>query len=77
MVMLLARAVFRFAGVPVDEAELPERAATLATLHESVADAGFGHLRAPRARRVSDRWAASLIEAVRDVAPRPARRVSA
>lgn len=66
LVTLLARVAFRFAGVPVDEAELPGRATTLATLYESVAEVGFGHLRARRARSVSDRWAAGLVEAVRE-----------
>jgi len=66
LVTSLARIVFRWAGVPVEEAELAERATTLATLYEDVAEFGWRHLRARLARRDSNRWAAALVESVRD-----------
>lgn len=63
---LLARSVFAWAGVPVDEDELRQRTRQLAGLFEHAGTLGPRHWKARFDRWRGDRWAGELIEAVRE-----------
>lgn len=62
---LLARSVIAWAGVPVDEDELPRRTDQIASLFEHAGTLGPQHWKARVDRWLGDRWAGSLVEAVR------------
>jgi fatty-acid peroxygenase len=62
---VLARAVAGWAGIPVDDAEVPGLAADLVALVDGFASAGPRHWRARRARGRRERWLADLVERVR------------
>ncbi|MDW3215682.1 MAG: cytochrome P450 [Ilumatobacteraceae bacterium] len=63
---LLCRAVFDWAGVPIDDDEVPHRTDQLHHLIDSAARIGPSHWRGRRARTQIDRWAEGLIGAVRN-----------
>lgn len=65
------RAVCAWAGVPLAEAERAERTRQLTALFDA-AGSPSGHWASRRARRRSERWAASLVESVRARRWRPA-----
>lgn len=69
---IIARAVCRWAGVPVDVAEMAPRARDLALLFEGVIPTGPKHLKARLARGRLERWAGRLIDAIRDGRLQPA-----
>jgi fatty-acid peroxygenase len=62
---LLTKAVCEWAGVPLPEEEVENRARQLTALFDDAADIGLGHLRSRAARRATDRWAADVIEQIR------------
>lgn len=62
---LLCRAICRWAGVPLDESEVPHRTRLLVDMVEGAASPGPRYLRAYRARAEADRWAADLVSSVR------------
>jgi fatty-acid peroxygenase len=63
--LVIARAVTRWAGIPVSEEELPALAADLVAMVDGFATLGPRHWRALAARRRRERWLAGLIEGVR------------
>jgi fatty-acid peroxygenase len=62
---IFSAAVHRWAGVPLAEADNPERAASLRALYEGPAAPGIRHWRARRERRRLESEMADLVEAVR------------
>jgi len=70
---VIARAVCRWAGVPVDVGEMPRRAHDLALLFEGVIPTGPKHVQARLARGRLERWVKQLIGAVRDGRLQPAK----
>lgn len=69
---VIARAVCRWAGVPVEVGGMPRRARDLALLFEGVIPTGLKHVEARLARRRLERWAGNLIGSVRNGRFRPA-----
>lgn len=63
---VLARAVCRWAGVPLDEADARRRTDELVLLFDGAASGLRRHVEARRARRSAERWLATLIRAVRE-----------
>ena len=63
--LVIARAVTRWTGVPVTEAEMPDLARDLVALVDGFATMGPRHWRALAARRRRERWLARKIEGVR------------
>ncbi len=63
---IFSAAVHRWAGVPLDEADNPRRAAALRALYDGPLVPGPRHVRARRERRRLNSEMAELIEAVRD-----------
>lgn len=63
---IITRAVTRWAGVPVDDAEVPALAADLVALVDGFGTPGPRHWRARAARRRREAWLGDLITAVRD-----------
>lgn len=63
---MLTRAVLDWAGVPADEAEIPDRARQLASLFEHAGSLGPMHWKSRIDRWRGDRWAGELVEAVRE-----------
>jgi fatty-acid peroxygenase len=70
-VQVLAASVLPWAGVPVRAAELPRRAAQLATVLDGFAAPGPAYVRAVRARLQVGRWARDLIRRTRRGALHP------
>lgn len=68
---LLTRSVLPWAGVPVDEADVPTRERQLSSLFEAAGSVGPSHWRGRVDRWLADRWAGNLVQAVRsgDVEP--------
>lgn len=66
---VIARAVTRWAGIPLADEEVPGLAADLVAMVDGFATAGPRHWRALAARRRRERWLARLIEGD---APKPA-----
>ncbi len=64
--LVIARAVTRWAGIPVREDEVPALAADLVAMVDGFATPGPRHWRALAARRRRERWLARIIEGVRD-----------
>jgi fatty-acid peroxygenase len=62
---ILARAVCRWAGVPVSESDVAGVAADLVAMVDGFATAGPRHWRARQARRRRQAWLAALVEQVR------------
>jgi fatty-acid peroxygenase len=62
---VLTRAVCGWAGIPVDDAEVPALARDLTALVDGFGSGGGRHLRARRARGRRERELAGLVEAVR------------
>jgi fatty-acid peroxygenase len=62
---ILYRAVFAWAGLPVDEAEVGPRSREYGAMFEYPGSLGINYLRARRARRSADRWHSRLIEQIR------------
>ncbi|WP_041833247.1 cytochrome P450 [Actinoplanes sp. N902-109] len=62
---VIARGVTRWAGVPVEDREIPGLAADLVAMVDGFATVGPRHWRALRARHRRERWLAGLIEDVR------------
>ncbi|GAA3949636.1 fatty-acid peroxygenase [Amorphoplanes auranticolor] len=63
--LVIARAVTRWAGIPVTDDELPKLAADLVAMVDGFATPGPRHWRALAARRRRERWLAAKIEGVR------------
>jgi fatty-acid peroxygenase len=63
---VLARAVCGWAGVELDEAEVPQRTRQLSLMFDGAGARGFKHLRARRDRKLAEIWASNVIQAVRD-----------
>lgn len=63
---VLTRAVFAWAGVPLAEAEIEDRTRMLTLLFDGAGAVGLRHLASRLARKRADRWAAGVIEAVRE-----------
>jgi fatty-acid peroxygenase len=63
---VICRSVCDWAGIPVDEAEYPLLARELAAMYEYATSIGPRHLYAHFARQRRDRWAADLVEQVRN-----------
>lgn len=63
---VLATAVCRFAGVPVEPAEVPAVADDLLAMVDGFATAGPRHWRARAARRRREEWLAGLVQEVRE-----------
>ena len=63
--LAIARAVTRWTGVPVTEAEMPGLAQDLVAMVDGFATVGPRHWRALAARRRRERWLARTIEGVR------------
>ncbi|RIL00884.1 MAG: cytochrome P450 [Proteobacteria bacterium] len=63
---LLARAVCTWAGVPLAESEVAARTRELTALFDAAGSAGWSHLQARRARARSERWAADIVERLRE-----------
>ncbi|MEZ4334204.1 MAG: cytochrome P450 [Myxococcota bacterium] len=61
----LARAVTRWAGVPLGDAEADRLTRDLVSLFDDAGSLGPRHLRSRRARRRSERWAGERIRALR------------
>jgi fatty-acid peroxygenase len=70
---LLCRAVCRWAGVPLAEADVRRRNEDLHALIDGAGALGGRYLRARRARRRSERWLSQLIRQVREGELRPGR----
>lgn len=62
---ILARAVCDWAGVPVTEAELPQRLDQLAAMIDGAGGVGARHWHARKARREAESWMADLVARVR------------
>lgn len=62
---MLTRAVLDWAGVPADEAEIPDRASQLSSLFEHAGSLGPMHWKSRIDRWRGDRWAGELVQAVR------------
>jgi fatty-acid peroxygenase len=67
---ILARGVCRWAGVPLDDAEVEAVAADLVALVDGFATGGPRHWRARAARERREAWLAALVRQVRDGAVR-------
>jgi fatty-acid peroxygenase len=65
-VRFFGRAVFRWAGIDLPEAQVDRLAQRLATIVDGFAVPGPAYARAVLARRQTDAWAARLVEDVRD-----------
>jgi fatty-acid peroxygenase len=59
---VIARAVTRWAGIPLDEEEVPALAADLVSMVDGFGTLGPRHWRALAARRRRERWLATMIE---------------
>ena len=62
---VITRAVCRWAGIPLDDADVPRRAADLVALVDGFATAGPRHWRARRARGRLQSWLSDLVRDVR------------
>ncbi|SHF94220.1 cytochrome P450 [Streptoalloteichus hindustanus] len=62
---VITRGVCRWAGVPVDDQDVPEVARDLVAMVDGFATLGPRHWRARRARGRRERWLASLVDRVR------------
>jgi fatty-acid peroxygenase len=62
---LLTRSVLPWAGIPVDEADIPTRTRQLSSLFEAAGALGPTHWRGRVDRWMADRWAGDLVEATR------------
>lgn len=62
---ILCRAVCKWTGVPLDEAEVEHRTNDLAALIDGAGAVGLRHLRARIARQKTEKWIEDLIENVR------------
>jgi fatty-acid peroxygenase len=71
MTLLLTRAVCDWAGIPIAEKSLPDRALTLSLLFEHAAPNGIGHLRARSALARANRWIGGEIQYIRAGMRRP------
>lgn len=63
---ILARAVCRWAGMPLREREVKRRVGQLSALFDGAGAVGPRHWRARRARKQTERWIAGIVERVRD-----------
>lgn len=68
---MLTRAVCAWAGVPLDEAEVETRTAQLTALFQDAGALGHKHWGARLARHRLEKWAARLIQQVRNGEPQP------
>ncbi len=62
---LLTQAVCEWAGVPLESAEVEKRSKELASLYEEAGSIGISHWKARRARKQSEKWLGTVIEALR------------
>jgi fatty-acid peroxygenase len=62
---LLTRAVCQWAGVPVEERDLPRRARDLTAMFDAAGATGPRHWGARRARNRSERWATRIVDGIR------------
>ena len=62
---LVTRTACEWAGVPLPPERLERTSRTLAAMYEHVAELGTGHLRARRARREANAWAAGIVHEAR------------
>jgi fatty-acid peroxygenase len=81
MAMLLTRAVCNWAGIPIAEKGLADRALTLSHLFEHAAPTGPSHLRARIARAKANRWIAGELQYLRagqrkEAPDKPAMRIA-
>ncbi|PSG98230.1 cytochrome P450 [Thermoplasmatales archaeon SW_10_69_26] len=63
---LITRSVLPWAGIPVDEDEIPTRTRQLSSLFETAGAVGPKHWKGRMDRWQADRWAGDLIQSVRD-----------
>ncbi len=63
--VLLTRTVCAWAGLPLCEPELRQRARDLASLFDSAGALPWGHLRARRARSRAERWISERVRSIR------------
>ena len=68
---VVGRGVLRWAGIPVDDDAADEAADRWGDLLDGFGVPGPAYLRSAQARRVSDRWAMGVVDAVRDGTFRP------
>lgn len=62
---LLTRAVCRWAGVPLPEAELPRRSRELTAMFDGAGAIGARHLQSRLSRKRAEHWLSGLVEQVR------------
>ncbi|HEY9199634.1 MAG TPA: cytochrome P450 [Gammaproteobacteria bacterium] len=62
---ILTRAVCAWAGVPLPDVEVQQRARQLTAMFDQAAAFGLGHLGSRRARRRAEQWIGRLIDGVR------------
>jgi fatty-acid peroxygenase len=74
---ILTRAACAWSGVPLPEAEVQTRTAQMTALFQDAGAVGWKHWGARLARHRAERWAAGIIERVRDGSLRPAQESAA